>query len=73
MRVKSDIRIKFGKKLQRLRREYDLTQEELARKARIHPRYLQNLEGANPNAVTIITQEKLAKGLGISIGELMDL
>lgn len=71
--MKADIRLKFGQQLRRLRRKYDLTQEELARKAGIHPRYLQNLEGTNPNAVTIVTQEKLAKGFDISLGELMDL
>lgn len=69
--MKADIRLKFGRQLKRLRRERDLTQEDLARKAGIHPRYLQNLEGTNPNAVTIITQEKLAKGFGISLNELM--
>lgn len=73
LRVKNDIRLKFGKQLQRLRRENDFTQEELARKAGIHPRYLQNLEGSRPNAVTIITQEKLARAFGISLGELMNL
>lgn len=73
MRVKIDIRLRFGKQLQRLRRERDLTQEELARKAGIHPRYLQNLEGSRPNAVTIITQEKLARALGMNLGELMNL
>ena len=71
--MKTDVRLKFGKQLQRLRREHDLTQEELARKAGIHPRYLQNLEGARPNAVTIVTQEKLARGFGIPLGDLMDL
>lgn len=71
--MKTDIRLKFGKQLQRLRREQDFTQEELARKAGMHPRYLQNLEGSRPNAVTIVTQEKLARAFGISLGELMDL
>jgi DNA-binding XRE family transcriptional regulator len=73
LRVKTDIRVKFGRQLQRLRREHGFTQEELARKAGIHPRYLQNLEGSRPNAVTIVTQEKLAKAFGISFGMLMDL
>lgn len=71
--MKTDIRLKFGKQLQRLRREHDFTQEELARKASMHPRYLQNLEGSRPNAVTIVTQEKLARAFGISLGELMNL
>ncbi len=71
--MKTDIRLKFGKQLQHLRRQHDLTQEALARKAGIHPRYLQNLEGSRPNAVTIVTQEKLARAFNIPLRDLMDL
>ena len=68
-----DIRIKFGNQLRRFRKQQGLTQEELARRAKLHPRYIQKLESKKPNAVTIVTQEKLAKAFGISMGELMDI
>jgi Predicted transcriptional regulators len=61
----------FGRTLRRLRAERQLTQEELAQRAGVDYKYLQKLEGQNPSSPTLSTLEKLAKGLGISLSELV--
>ena len=61
----------FGRTLRRLRVERQLTQEELAQRAGVDYKYLQKLEGQNPSSPTLSTLEKLAKGLGISVSELV--
>ena len=48
-----DIRIEFGRDIRSLREQYNLTQEELADKANISTKYLQNLEGKNPKTASI--------------------
>jgi len=67
-----DIRLKFGLRLRSLRHRYGMTQRELAEKSGVALRYIQNLEGKNPKAVTIVTQEKIAKGFGMSYDKLCD-
>lgn len=66
-----DIRIDFGKALRSLRQEHNLTQEELAARANISTKYLQNLEGKKPKTASLITVEKLAKAFGITISQLL--
>ena len=61
----------FGRTLRRLRAERQLTQEELAQRAGVDYKYLQKLEGQNPSSPTLSTLEKLAKGLGVSLSELV--
>jgi len=69
----SDIRIRLGKHLRLLREKHSLTQEELADKSGISTKYLQNLEGKTPKTASIITLEKLAKGFGIPIWDIIKL
>lgn len=68
--MSKDKLLSLSKRLRELRKEAGLTQEELARKANISVKYLQNLEGSNPKNPSLLTLEKVAKGLGVEIGAL---
>ena len=68
-----DICIRLGENIRVLRAKRKLTQEELADKAGISTKYLQNLEGKNPKKASVVTLEKLAKGFGIPIWEILKL
>jgi len=48
-----------------------MTQEQLAKKANLSVKYLQNLESCSPKNPTLLTLEKIAKALNISIGDLL--
>ena len=61
----------FGRTLRRLRTEKQLTQEELAQRSGVDYKYLQKLEGQNPSSPTLLTLEKLAKGLGITLADFI--
>ena len=63
----------LGKRIRYLRAKYEFTQEELASRANISTKYLQNLEGKNPKVASIITLDKLAKGFGIPLWELLKI
>lgn len=69
----SNIDLAFAKTLKQLRRDKRLTQEELAQRAGLDYKYLQKLEGKAPSSPTLSTLEKLAKGLDISLTELISL
>ena len=69
----SSIDLAFAKTLKQLRRDKRLTQEELAQRAGLDYKYLQKLEGKAPSSPTLSTVEKLAKGLDISLTELISL
>ena len=51
------------------REELNLTQEDLAEKARIHRTYLSDIEHGSRN-VALINIERLAAGLGMPVSEL---
>ena len=68
-----NICIRLGENIRALRIKHKLTQEELADKAGISTKYLQNLECKNPKSASVVTLEKLAKGLGIPIWEILKL
>jgi transcriptional regulator with XRE-family HTH domain len=67
-----EIRLKFGKRLRRLRKKRGWTQEELAEYAEIAYKHVQRLEGKHPSPVKIDTVEKIAKAFKISIPNLLD-
>ena len=69
----SSIDLAFAKTLKQLRRDKRLTQEELAQRAGLDYKYLEKLEGKAPSSPTLSTLEKLAKGLDISLTELISL
>ena len=67
----NNVCIGLGKRIRYLRAKRGLTQEELASRANISTKYLQNLEGKKPKVASIITLEKLAKGFGIPLWEFL--
>lgn len=61
---------KFGQQLKKLRVEKNLTQEQFAKKCGLHKNYIGMVERGvrNPSLINI---EVIAKGLEISISDLM--
>ena len=66
----SDVSIRFGEKLRRLRTEREISQEELAARAELHRTYVSSVERGLRN-VTIETIEKLALALKLPMCDLM--
>lgn len=64
-----DVRERVSRNIQRLRREKDLSQEELAHAASIHQTYLSGVEGGKRNP-SLIVLERIANGLCVDISEL---
>jgi len=67
----ADLRKKFGKRLQTLRRQAGLTQEQLAEATNISVDFLSLVE-RGINAPSFENLEKLSKALGIQVRELFD-
>jgi transcriptional regulator with XRE-family HTH domain len=61
----------FGKKVQEIRKQNFLSQEELADKANLHRTYIGMIERAEKN-ITLVNIEKLANALNVSINKLFD-
>jgi transcriptional regulator with XRE-family HTH domain len=64
-----DIRKKFGDKVKFLRKEKNLSQEELAHNSTIDRTYISDIEKGERN-VSLVIVEKLAKALEIEVFEL---
>ena len=64
------ILIKFGDNVRRVRKEKNLSQEQLSFKADLHRTYIGMIERAEKN-VTLINIEKIAKALEVDIIELL--
>jgi transcriptional regulator with XRE-family HTH domain len=63
---------KLGIKIKRLRRQLDLTQEELAAKTKIDYSYINRIENGKRNpSIEIVA--KIARALGVSLDELVKL
>ncbi|UFT99991.1 helix-turn-helix domain-containing protein [Radiobacillus kanasensis] len=56
----------IGERLRTLRKERNLSQEDLANISSLHPTYIGQLERGEKNA-TIETLEKVTNGLGVSL------
>lgn len=69
--MQEDICLQLSERLRFLRRKYNLSQEELARRAGISTNYLQNLESDHPKNASMIVLGKLAKGFGIPAWQLL--
>lgn len=54
----------FGKNVQRLRTEQNISQEKLAEKAHLHRTYIGMVERAERN-ITLINMQKIACALGV--------
>lgn len=63
---------KFGERVRGERLRRGLSQEELASRAGVHRTYIGMVERAEKN-VTLENIEKIADGLAIPLGRLMDL
>ena len=61
----------FGKNVQRLRTEQNISQEKLAQHADLHRTYVGMVERAERN-ITRINMQKIASALGVQIGELLE-
>lgn len=65
------IDVHFAHALRELRKSKGLTQEALAQRSGVDYKYLQKLEGSKPSSPTLSTLNKLAKGLQITLVELV--
>jgi transcriptional regulator with XRE-family HTH domain len=65
-----DVRVRVGLNVQALRRERELTQEELAHRARMHQTYLSGVEGGKRNP-SIEVLDRIARALRVDIEELI--
>ncbi|WP_090171938.1 helix-turn-helix domain-containing protein [Neolewinella agarilytica] len=71
MKSKTDILVHFGLRVRELRTQNGMSQEQLAFKAGVHRTYIGMIERAEKN-VTLISIEKLANALGVSITTLFE-
>ncbi|MBK6802462.1 helix-turn-helix transcriptional regulator [Novosphingobium sp.] len=67
----SDIQIRLGKNVARLRKERGESQEDFAHHAGIHRTYISDIERGARNP-TIEVVAKIAKALGVKPGALLD-
>lgn len=61
----------FGERVRLLRKQQDISQEELAHKANLHRTYIGMIERAEKN-ITLLNIEKIANALEVSIKDLID-
>lgn len=64
-----DPRIRFGQRVRQLRRQRDLTLEQLGERSKLSDKFVQAIETGR-QAPTIETIDKLARGLAVSAHEL---
>jgi transcriptional regulator with XRE-family HTH domain len=65
-----DVLIKFGQRVRQLRKEKNLSQEELSFKADLHRTYIGMIERAE-KSITLVNIEKISNALGTSIDNLL--
>jgi transcriptional regulator with XRE-family HTH domain len=68
--MNKEILVQFGSRLKHLRQEKSLTQEQFAQKCGLHKNYIGMVERGERNP-SLLNIDVIAKGLGISISELM--
>ncbi len=68
--MKDPILILFGSNVQKIRKELNLSQEQLAEKAGLHRTYIGMIERAEKN-ITLCNMEKIANALNMEITELL--
>ncbi len=61
---------RFGELVRRLRQEKGYSQEEFAFRVGLHRTYMGDIERGEKN-VTLVTADKLAKGLGLTLAGLL--
>ncbi|HOW51478.1 MAG TPA: helix-turn-helix transcriptional regulator [bacterium] len=70
MKVK-DIKTRFGARLRQLRKEKELSQEQLMMATGIHRTYISEVERGIRN-ISLLNIEKIAKALEVDIRDLFD-
>ncbi len=60
----------LGRNLRRLRKEREMTQEEVGRRSGVHPTEVSRIE-AGKRDPQVSTVERLAKALGVSASDLL--
>lgn len=65
-----DEQIKLGRNLKRIRTKKDISQGDIARTLKVGRSFITNIENGKTNP-TLATIAKLAKAIGVSVGELM--
>lgn len=68
--MKSSILLAFGQKVREERQNRGWSQEELAKKAKVHRTYVGMIERAEKN-ITLENIEKIARALKLSVSELL--
>jgi transcriptional regulator with XRE-family HTH domain len=68
--MNENILLRFGARVKKLRQEKGLTQEQFARNCGLHKNYIGMVERGERNP-SLINIEIIAKGLQVSISELM--
>lgn len=63
------IQSRVSRNIQKIRREKDLSQEEVAHRADIHQTYLSGVETGKRNP-SILVVERIAKALGVDVSEI---
>lgn len=63
------IQSRVSRNIQRIRREKDLSQEEVAHRADIHQTYLSGVETGKRNP-SILVVERIANALGVDVSEI---
>lgn len=63
-----DVRARVGLNVQRLRRDKELSQEELASRAEVHQTYLSGVERGVRNP-SVLVLARIAKALGVDVEE----
>lgn len=66
----SNILVRFGCNVQRIRKERNISQEKLAELAGLHRTYIGMIERAEKN-ITLCNIEKIANALGVEIAVLV--
>lgn len=66
-----DVVFKLGQQIRALRRKNNLTQEQLAGRSGISLKYVQKLEGKDPQNPSLVVLQKIAKGFGMPLWKLM--
>ena len=63
------VQSRVSRNIQRIRREKNLSQEEVAHRADIHQTYLSGVETGKRNP-SILVVERIAKALGVDVSEI---
>lgn len=67
--LRMSVQSRVSRNIQRIRREKELSQEEVAHRARIHQTYLSGVETGKRNP-SILVVERIANALNVDISEL---